>query len=80
MPTYEFRDKSTGDVFSKMLKISELDDYKSNNPQHEQVISSAPKTIGGRTFSGGSLPEGFKDKLKDIKKKHPLSTGVDNLI
>ena len=36
--------------------------------------------IGGVSTSSGNLPEGFKDTLREMKKKHPLSTGVDNFI
>ena len=61
------------------MKISELDDYKSNNEHLEHVIS-APGIIGGQTVSGGKLPETFKDNLREMKKKHPTSTGLDHLI
>lgn len=80
MPIYEFRDKETGEIKPVLLKISELDDYKVNNSHLEQYFSDAPSLIGGRDMSGGRLPEGFKDKLRDIKQKHPGAGGVDHLI
>ena len=80
MPIYEFKDTNTGEIVTQLLKISELDDYKDRNPHLQSHHSSAPGLIGGRDASGGRLPEGFKDKLRDIKQKHPGAGGVDHLI
>ena len=80
MPNYEFRDTVTGEIFTKFLKLSEFDDYKDNNPTVERYHGTPPKLIGGTNVSGGKLPEGFKDKLRDIKSKHPGAGGVDHLL
>jgi len=40
MPTYVFRNKETGEQFEKILKISELDSFRVENPQLETVIQS----------------------------------------
>lgn len=81
MPSYEFRDINTGEIFEAYMKISEYGEYKKNNPHHERYFGVAPKVIGGiDSSSGGKLPEGFKDKLRDIKAKHPGAGGVDHLL
>lgn len=80
MPTYEFRDTTTGEIFTEFLKISEYEDYKTNNPHIERYMGTTPELIGGVTVSGGKLPEGFKDTLRDIKSKHPGAGGLDHLI
>jgi hypothetical protein len=82
MPCYEFRDKSTGEITEVILKISEYDDYKDSNPHLSRIHSagSLPQLIGGTDTSGGKLPDGFKDKLREIKKKHPGAGGVDHLL
>lgn len=81
MPSYEFRDTITGEIFEKFLKFSELDDYKDSNPHIQRYFGTAPTLIGGiDNSSGGKLPDGFKDKLKEMKKKHPGAQGMDHLI
>lgn len=80
MPSYEFRDKQTGDISTVFLKISEYDDYNNSNPHLERYHGTAPDLIGGMDSSGGKLPDGFKDKLREIKKKHPGAGGVDHLL
>ena len=32
MPTYEFRDKDTGETFEKRMSMLDLDKYKEDNP------------------------------------------------
>ena len=78
MPTYTFMDES-GNEETHFLKISELDDFKKNNPNLKQKLTTGT-IIGGVSTSSGSLPEGFKDTLREMKKKHPAATGINHLI
>ena len=79
MPSYNFIDENTGEVHVLVMRMSELDNFKKENPHMNQKLT--PTTIiGGVSTSSGKLPEGFKDTLREMKKKHPLSTGVDNFI
>ena len=41
MPTYTFKHKETGEVQEVVLRMSELDSYKANNPQYERVFLEA---------------------------------------
>lgn len=72
MPTYVFRDKNTGEQFEKMLKISELDSYREENPHLETIIQSPmicdPVRVGARKFDTG-----FKEVLQKIHAKTPGS-------
>ena len=67
MPTYEFRDKDTGETFEKRMSMLDLDKYKEDNPNLEQYHSTYPHVRDKR-------PDGFKDVLKSIKKANPGST------
>lgn len=67
MPTYTFLNNETGEEFSDFMSISELDTYLKNNPNVVQLVNGAPSLIGG---SGGKPDQGFRDLLKDMKKKH----------
>ena len=39
MPTYTFEDKDTGEVFDKLMKISEKEQYLKDNPNLKSVLT-----------------------------------------
>ena len=66
MPTYQFKNKTTGVEWEKEMRMSELDDYvKENNCS---IVVSAPQIISGRGELRHKHSDGFNDKLKEIKK------------
>jgi len=68
MPTYVFRNKETGEQFEKILKMSELDLFRAENPQLETVLQAVafgdPVRLGVRKKDSG-----FKEVLQKIKEK-----------
>ena len=73
MPTYTFEDIENGNVENLTMTISELDDYKKDNPNMKQVLGSFG--ISDPIRMGLRKPdEGFRDRLKDIKRSHKGST------
>ena len=40
MPTYDFRNKETGEVTEHIMRISQLDQFKADHPELEKVIIS----------------------------------------
>jgi hypothetical protein len=68
MPTYKFLNNETGEEFEDFMSISALDEYLKTNPHITQLVNGAPMIASGR---GMSKPDqGFRDLLKDMKKKH----------
>jgi hypothetical protein len=69
MPTYEFRNKQTGDVTEHIMRISERDQFILDNPHLEQTITSAPAFAGDHI----SLKKdtGFKEVLQKIHERSP---------
>ena len=67
MPTYSFQNKDTGEVFEKLMSMSELDEFLKENSNIKQLVSS-PLISSGRGM--GKPDDGFRDLLKDMKKKH----------
>jgi hypothetical protein len=68
MANYTFLNKTTNEQFDISMAISELDSYKENNPQFEQLIVCVPH-IGDPTRLGLRKPDsGFRDVLKRVKK------------
>jgi len=66
MPTYEFKNTKTGEVEEKMMRISELDDYKEANPHMKQQISSDINFI---TNKDGSVLTKAGDGWKEVQSR-----------
>lgn len=74
MPTYLFKDSATGDVFEKVMKISELDEYKKANPTHERYYDGvAPGMADPVRVGARKMDTGFKEVLQKIHEKTPGS-------
>lgn len=71
MPTYDFRNKETGEVFEKIMKIAEKEQYLIDNPNIEQTIVSAPAFTGDHVVL--KKDTGFKEVLQKIHEKTPGS-------
>lgn len=72
MPFYVFRDSNTGEVFEKLLKISELDQYRLDNP-HLETIPQAPGLSDPVRLGRMKPSDGFRDVLSKIKSGSPGS-------
>jgi hypothetical protein len=68
MPTYKFLNTSTGEEFEDFMSISALEQYLNDNPNITQLVNGAPLVHSGRGL--GKPEQGFRDLLKDIKKKN----------
>jgi len=70
MPTYNFRNKETGEETEITMMIAELDQYKADNPHLEQFLTRAPSIASGRS---GQFDSGFKEVLQKIDERSPGS-------
>lgn len=77
MPVYTFRDTNSGEIFDLMMRISDLDVYKEQNPTHERYFDQAPSLVSSVAVTG-KLDDGFKDVLSKISEAHPISPLADN--
>ena len=73
MPTYVFRNKQTGEQFEKIMKISELDTFRAENPQLETVIQAVAFGDPTKMTSTRKFDTGFKEVLQRIHEKTPGS-------
>ena len=70
MPTYTFRHKETKETSEEFMSITSKDDYLKSHPELTQVIGS-PAIVDSIRVGVNAKPEsGFRDLLKDMKKKH----------
>ena len=73
MPTYEFRNKETGEITEAFMKISERDQYLKDNPHLESIMTQAP-AMGDPVRLGVTKKDtGFKEVLQKIHEKTPGS-------
>lgn len=68
MPTYSFRDKTTGEIFDKILRIAEREQFLTDNPNLEQVLLYAPQ-VSTDSLSGNQHRRAFKEVLNKIHSK-----------
>jgi hypothetical protein len=67
MPSYNFRNKQTGEEFTEFVRLSELDKYLVDNPHLEQSVNTPPAIVSG--IEGRLRPDqGFRDILREQKK------------
>ena len=71
MPTYDFRNKETGEVFERIMKIAEKEQYLLDNPHLEQALLTAPAFTGDHVVL--KKDTGFKEVLQKIHEKTPGS-------
>ena len=78
MPTYKFKNKTTGVEWDKEMKISELDDYVKENDC--SIVVQTPQIISGHGEGRLKTTDAFNDKLKEIKKKAGRKSTIGNSI
>lgn len=70
MPTYTFQDTDTGEVFDKILKISEKDNFLKDNPNLKSLVTGINIVAGVGSIKSDS---GWKENLSRIAEAHPRS-------
>ena len=72
MPTYDFRNKTTGVEWEKHMRISELDAYKEEN--NAEIIINSVNLVGGTGENIDAKTDGgWKETLAKISEAHPDS-------
>ena len=70
MPTYRFKNITTGEEHEEFMSISARETYLAEHPELVQMVNGAP-AIGDSIRMGLRKPDdAFRDRLKDIKKAH----------
>ena len=72
MPTYIFRNKTTGVEWEKDMRISELDTYKEEN-NAEIIIKTVNIASGQGDNIDAKTDDGWKETLAKISEAHPAS-------
>lgn len=78
MPTYNFRNKETGEEFEKFMSISAREQYLLENPNIETMISGAPMVCDPVRVGVRKKDSGFKEVLQKIHSRAPGSQLKNN--
>ena len=72
MPTYTFKNNTTGVEWEKFMGMSEVDDYKKENDC--SIIITGVNIVGGQGDNiDAKTDSGWKDVLSKISEAHPRS-------
>ena len=83
MPTYVFKEKGKRKLIEIQMKISELDSFKSKNPELQQVPTAPSFRLKGtgwyvtdfKTGKKKNLAKSDSDKEKSLNKSSPKEKG-----
>lgn len=73
MPTYDFRNKETGEITEHTMRIADLDTFKETHPHLEQTYTKAPAFTGDHISAVKKYDSGFKEVLQRVHEKTPGS-------
>ena len=73
MPTYDFRNNDTGEIFERIMSIASKEQYLKDNPHIDQVIMRAPQ-VNADPIGGNQHRRAFKEVLNKI---HTRTAGSD---
>lgn len=69
MPTYEFIDNNTQEVFTKRMSVSDMETYLAENDNIKINYSSAPALADSVRLGIRKPDQNFRDMLKHISKR-----------
>lgn len=78
MPIYTMKNKKSKKIEEMTLTYDEMQAMLDSGKWEREF--SPPNQIGGTSMDSGKLPEGFKDKMREMKKIHPHGKGADHLV
>lgn len=76
MPIYTMKNKKSKKVEDMTLSYDEMQAMLDSGKWEREF---SPPNFGSTSMDSGKLPEGFKDRMREMKKKHPLARGADHI-
>lgn len=75
MPTYRFKNKTTGEEFEKFMSWNQRCTYLEENPDIESMIGT-PQIVSG-VGSSIKVDNGFREVLSKVKEKYTINNIKD---
>lgn len=79
MPTYSFRNKTTGEIFDRLMNWSARNSFLEENSNFEPVLMGAPSLGDPVRLGIRTTDNGFKEVLSKIGEKNYKSNLRDKL-
>lgn len=79
MPVYTLKNTDTDEVWEQTMTYESMKELIQKNSEIIHIMGT-PSFISGVSNDSGRLPEGFKDRMRQLKKQNPLSKAVDHII
>ena len=74
MPTYDFINTHTGEEWTEMMSIADMESLVEGNPEIKQAWKTAPMIAGDHIMGAGpKVDGGFTERLEQIGNSHPGS-------
>lgn len=73
MPTYDFVNNQTGEQFTRMMKIAEMEQFLADNPHIQQSYLAAPAMGDPVRLGIRKADNGFKEVLQKVHSRTPGS-------
>ena len=74
MPTYDFINMHTGEEWTDMMSIAEMESLLEGNPEIKQAWKTAPAVAGDHIMGVGPKTDGgFNERMQQIADSHPGS-------
>ena len=77
MPTYIFKNTKTQEVFEQQMRISELDEFKTNNPNLIQVPTAPSFRLKGTGWYETDFKTGNKKNIAKSDNDSQLSSKTE---
>ena len=79
MPTYDFINTHTGEEWTEMMSISEMESLTKNNPHIKNALwKTAPAFASDHIMGvGPKVDGGFRERMEQIANSHPGSHLAD---
>lgn len=69
MPTYDFRNKDTGEIFERIMSVSAKEEFLKENPNMESYHGEPPAMGDSVRLRVRKTDNGFKEVLQKIHEK-----------
>ena len=74
MPSYSVKNNSTGEKKEFQCTIAEYEKWREETPDWDKVWQAGvASAVSGVDDYQDKLPQGFKDRLNNVKKHHPYA-------
>jgi len=73
MPTYNFINEDTGEIFEKVMRMGDREDFLASNPTIRQLPPDRMNIVSGNNYAGLKNDGGFNEQMSRIADAHPTS-------